>query len=668
MIYLITNQKELIDRPLNSGIQIASIKDSLDYLEKLPVIAADTETMGLDPLKHPIISLQLGNEIHQFVIDTNTVNIQHYKNLLTDTSKLFIWQNAQFDLRVLFTHKIYTPRVYDTMLVEKCLTRGIVTSRAGLFSLVQKYCNQYIDKSIVHEIQRDGLTDRVIRYGAKDIEYLIEIRNKQLLEVKKLDLENYITLENKFVIPLAYTMHCGFYLDAEKWTKKADEDIIELNNLIAQLDNFVLDNYSDTKFVDSQLSLFQTGLTCNILWSSSTQVIKFFEFLGLNCTIEEKGKKKKTVDKKHIIKLINDHSIVSIYIKFSEQAKLVSTYGHNFLKSINPTTKRVHTIFNQIMSTGRLSSGQTDLKKNIFFPNLQNLPSDSRHRHCFVPQKGNKLIVGDYSGQEQIILANKSLEPNLLAFYEAGLGDMHSYVASKIFPELANLSLSDIKKLHKDKRQLAKGAGFAINYGGNGYTIANNLNIDRKLADKVYEEYFKAFPKLKAYFTKVQKETFNNGFITVNEISRSKTFLMEIDEYKELKAKVYSNGFWDKYRIEKAEQSADFKDIWYPIVRSYFSIKGAIERDSLNYPIQGTAAEMTKLAGINFFNWIVANDLLYIVKICNLVHDEIVVECPEHLAKLVCEQLKFFMEEAGNVFCKTIKINADPGIVDVWDH
>jgi DNA polymerase I-like protein with 3'-5' exonuclease and polymerase domains len=256
-------------------------------------------------------------------------------------------------------------------------------------------------------------------------------------------------------------MYSGINMDAEMWRSKCDEDTTELNKLITELNDYVVSNFPDSKYVDNQLDMFSEGLKCNILWSSSKQVVEFFEDLDLDVRDQKTGKK--TVDKKHLVKIADKHEIVPLYIKYSEQAKLVSTYGYNFLNYINPKSGRVHTVFSQIMDTGRLSSGKTDRKKKIQYPNLQNIPSDNRHRHCFVPEKGNKLIVGDYSGQEQIVLANKSMEPNLLEFYRKDLGDMHAYVASMIFPELADVDLKVIKSEHKDKRQLAKGAGFAIN-------------------------------------------------------------------------------------------------------------------------------------------------------------------------------------------------------------
>jgi DNA polymerase I-like protein with 3'-5' exonuclease and polymerase domains len=133
---------------------------------------------------------------------------------------------------------------------------------------------------------------------------------------------------------------------------------------------------------------------------------------------------------------------------------------------ISPITGRIHTNFNQLMSTGRLSSGNAKENK----PNLQNLPSDEFTRSCFIAEPGNKFIAADYSSQEQIVLANFSLEQNLINFYEKGFTDMHSYVAFLMYPDIRRCTIEElepdkltyIKKEHSDKRTLAKSAGFAI--------------------------------------------------------------------------------------------------------------------------------------------------------------------------------------------------------------
>jgi DNA polymerase-1 len=238
-------------------------------------------------------------------------------------------------------------------------------------------------------------------------------------------------------------------------------------------------------------------------------------------------------------------------------------------------------------------------------------------------------VNADYSGQEQIILANKSQDDDLIFFYEQNLGDMHSFVASKIFPELAGIPLDEIKANHKDKRQIAKAAGFAINYGGNGYTISANLGIDPRQGDEVYNAYFKAFPGLKRYFTRVQREAHKRRYILIDEISGRK--------------------YWFKYpRSNKA--------------------KAEVDRAALNYPIQGEAGGITKLAAILYRNWILENELQDVVFISNLVHDEINVEAKEEYSEEAAVNLERCMKQAADKWCTIVPLNAEAVITNYWTH
>jgi ribonuclease D len=162
---------------------MSTVKESLEYLSQLDEIGVDTETKGFDPYTKEVLSLQLGDDKKQFVIDATTVDIRVYKELLE--TKLVILQNAKFDLRFLYHYRIVPKRIYDTFLVERILTAGIDTARRGLDALVYKYCKQTIDKTIRGNIHREGLSTRVIRYAADDVKYLGEIKRKQQEKLKE---------------------------------------------------------------------------------------------------------------------------------------------------------------------------------------------------------------------------------------------------------------------------------------------------------------------------------------------------------------------------------------------------------------------------------------------------------------------------------------------------
>ena len=669
MIYLVTNQQAAF-APV--GYSLATVQDSLDYLETLEEIAVDTETRGFDPYTKELLSMQLGDEQKQYVIDCGSVNPKLYKDILE--KKLLILQNAKFDLRFLYYYGIVPIKVFDTFLAERILTTGIDTARRSLDVLAHKYCKIELDKTIRGSIHREGLSTRVIKYAADDVKYLHQIKRKQEVALRDKELIRTVTLDNEFVLVLAYIEYCGMYLNPTDWKQKCQQDLRALEEVKSKLDNFILDNiHIYPQYVNRQLSLFTEGLTCKINWASSQQVIPFMKSLGVDTLVKDKetGLMKDSIDKKVLGPQRSKHPIIATYIEYTEHQKTVSTYGENWFSYINPVTGRIHSNYTQIMNTGRLSSGQKGVPKKGIpqQPNMQNIPADKETRGCFQSEKGNTLIVSDYSGQEQIVLANKSLDTDLLEFYAKGLGDMHSFIASKIFPELSDLTLDEIKDKHKAKRQIAKAAGFAINYGGTGMTIAQNLSIPMEEGEAVYTAYFKAFPGLANYFKEEKQRALKLGYIQFNSISSRKCFLMYYEEYQKLHKELYeTKGFWDAYKEHKLLDDETFRNYYKPKVREYFMKKGDIERMSLNYPIQGTSADITKLAGIYFFRYLREKNLLFKVLLPNVVHDEWIVESPEDIAEEIAKELKICMEKAGDVFCKVVKLNADPVVTHKWEH
>ena len=669
MIYLVTGQQSMFSP---AGYSLATVEESLEYLKTLDIIGFDTETMGLDPFTKPLLSMQLGDETKQYVVDCKTIDPKLYKDILEE--KMLIMHNAKFDLRYLFYYGIVPTKIYDSFLTERILTTGIDTVRRSLDAVVYRYCKIELDKTVRGSIHREGLSTRVIKYAANDVKYLHQVKRKQEVALQENNLTRTASLDNEFVVVLAYIEFCGFYMSPQDWRKKCEEDKKDLDAVKNKLDQFILNNpdkYPD--YIDNQLDLFAAGVSTKINWASSKQVISFMQSLGVDTLTKDKdtGMFKHSVDKKVLGPQKKKHPIISTYIEFTEHQKVVSTYGENWFDYINPVTKRVHSNYTQIMNTGRLSSGQKgDRKRGIpQMPNMQNIPSDKRTRGCFQSEPGNVLIVSDYSGQEQIVLANKSLDPDLLYFYSQGLADMHSFVAGKIFPELSSLTLDEIKEQHKDKRQIAKGAGFAINYGGTGMTISQNLSISMEDGEKVYQEYFKAFPGLANYFKQEKQKALSLGYIEFNPISRRKCYIPFWDDYKRLHDDIYNTvGFWDDYKQHKNEDSEEFREVYKPKVREYFMKKGDIERMSLNYPIQGSSADITKLAGIYFFRYLLENNLVFKVLMPNVVHDEWIVEAPEAMADAVKDKLQECMETAGDVFCKVVKLKADPVITKYWTH
>lgn len=651
MIYLVSNRLFEPD-----SYKLATCEDVLEYFKDKFEIYLDLETEGFDPFTRKVLTLQLGDFENQFVIDANYCNINFFKELIE--SKLIVGQNLKFDLRFLYYHNIWPKLVFDTYLAERVLTIGDKFSKKNLGALGEKYANTNdIDKSQRGLIHREGLTERVVLYCANDSKFLGIIKDKQIEQLyeKKVYIDCY--LQNLFVRVLAYIEYSGIKLDSQKWLEKCKKDKELYDKCVDTLNSFLIQN-NITKFIDNQLSLFDNNMSTRINWASPKQVIELFEHLGLNVTIVDQGVTKKSVEDGVIAKL--NHPIIPLYREYSKAAKLISTYGEGVLKHINKVTGRIHTNFNQIMDTGRLSSGGKNKETGVEHINLQNIPSDPFTRSCFVAEKGNTLIISDYSGQEQIILANKCLDKNILKFYDEGLGDMHSFVASKMYPELEGLTLDEIKDKHKQKRQFAKSAGFAINYGGTGITIAENLNISKEEGDNIYDSYFKAFPGLRAYFDKVKKESIDRAYILISQETGLKYYFptVQYEEYSQIKQQL-TKEFWEQYRANKTADKVEK-------VKRYFRLKGDFERKSLNYPIQGLGATITKLSCVYIFEYIEKNNLFNIVKFVNTVHDENVLEVPLELAEQMSKVVEESMNKAADVFCKRVKLTATPELSPYW--
>lgn len=676
MIYLVTGQQEMFS-PV--GYSFATVEQSLEYLKKLDIIGFDTETRGMDPYTCDLLSMQLGDADNQFVVDCLTVSPSLYKDLLE--SKVLIMHNAKFDLRFLYHQRITPIKVFDTFLAEKILTNGYDSIGRSLDVVVYRYCKKELDKSIRGNIHKEGLSTRVIKYAADDVVYLHQIMRKQQAKLEENKLHRAMDLDNKFVLVLAYVEYCGMYLNYPEWEKKCIEDLADLEVVKENLDKFILDNPDKyPEFINNQLSLFDEGISCKLNWASSKQVIPFMQSLGVDTLVKDKmtGLMKNSVDKKVLGPQKKKNPIIPVYIDYTEHQKLVSTYGLNWKSYLNKATGRIHTNYNQLLNTGRMSSGQKGNPKRGIqqLPNMQNVPSDARTRSCFQAEEGNVLIVSDYSGQETIILANKCLDPKLLEFYNSGESDMHSFVckqiaiASNIFPkEIANLDLNTIKDNYKKERQTSKSVGFSINYGGTGQTIAQNAQVTAEEGEEIYKAYFKAFPGLANYFKTEKQRALELGYIQFNNLTGRKYFIPYFDDYVSLHKEIYETpGFWDDYKREKLRNSDDFRHYYKPKVREYFMKKGDIERMSLNFPIQGSSSDVTKLAGIYFFEYLVKNNLLFKVLICNIIHDEFVSEAPEELGATIAEELQKAMERAGDVFCKTVKLKAQPVITSKWEH
>lgn len=655
MIYLVSTRPSFFHSNLYKEI---SVEESIQLLAPLSEIGNDTETSGLSCHTKKLLLLQLGNEQFQILYDIESFNYiipQKLKDFMNNYNGIWILQNAKFDLQFFYKQGIILKRIYDTMLAETIITLGLQKGGRDLKTITQKYCDVTLNKDVRGEIITTGLSDRVLIYAANDIKFLPLIKKKQEYYIKGNKLQQAVLLDNNFVKVLAYIEYCGIKLDWDKWKVKAQENYDNTISTKHELESYFYESGGKKYF--QQLDLFSELPLCSINWDSAQQVIPVFESLGINCTIKEKGVEKKSIEKKALKFQIPDHKILQLYFKYKDASKQSSTYGFKWKNMINPTTGRIHTTFRQIMNTGRLSCGDSDNNQ----PNLQNLPNDAYTRSCFVAESGNKYAAVDYSAQESIVLANFANDESLIAFYKKGLTDMHSFVAILLYPELlkelnktldeiTNDDLTWVKTYHHDKRQIAKTAEFAIGYGGNGATIAKNTGCSPKQGEEVYNQYFKAFSGMKSYFDLVLAKALHFGYIEYNSITKRKFFISPDNP------------------VKKYKEDAEANILPWPLAKEYREAMSELQRLAQNYPIQGSSADISKLAGVFFFNEILNRGWFNIVKIVNMVHDEYNIEAPADLIDEAVNVLRDCMRKAGTFFCKTVSLDAEAEIGDFWIH
>ena len=597
----------------------------------------------------------------------------------------------------------------------------------SLKAAAYNYLNYDLDKSVRGKIINDGLTEDVVVYAAGDVMWLEDIKDKQEIELNEQELQVAMKLECEFLKGLAYFKHCGVHLDVERWRAKMQKDELKLKNAVTALNEWVVEwdmnrkneqgdwdiqypemslsgqeaideekrlikdkyirspqddlevPYQSAKLkaykkrvtslftkVDLQGNLFEgfdSRPKCIINWSSSQQVIKLFELLGIQVkTFDKKTKKeKKSVDAKMLKPQKDKFPIIPIYLEYQEAAKVVSTYGENWLKAINPKTGRIHVDFHSIgTDTARVSSGG-----GVYKLNIQNLPHDAETRACFTAMKGNKWLSADYSGQESAITASVSKDPVMIEILSSG-GDLHSTVAQACWPELlGNLTVEEIKSQYKSYRQDAKGVEFGIFYGGDANTLHQNKGFDMKVAESIYNNFMAKFTGIKKYQDYCRAAVMQHGYILMNPITKHRAHIYDYPELKRIMEKFKDPDFWSYYREMKRD--APTCDTVMD-VKNFFKRKSDSERQSINYRIQNRGAMCFKLASIKLFNWIKDNGYLNKVLMCVPAHDEFNLEAPIEIADEVAKVMVQCMIDGGKPFCPNVFLGADVEVADHWIH
>jgi DNA polymerase I-like protein with 3'-5' exonuclease and polymerase domains len=359
----------------------------------------------------------------------------------------------------------------------------------------------------------------------------------------------------------------------------------------------------------------------------------------------------------------------------------------------------------------------TSTQANDKSVNVQQLPATEETRAAFVPEKGHLLVDCDYGDQEGHVFTELSNDREWIAFYnDPAQRDGHSFVAKMCFPkDLDGVAEKDVKKVRKDLRDLAKKARFCFNYNGQAPTMATNCNIPVDFATEIYNNYFKRFNGIASYFKVQKRDMWNRGYILISKITGLRAYIYDYPILKGIERR--KNGmedFWDIYKAardsgrviseippsvmqeiaKKFAQGAPIEEIavrysykvkkagkveerfidinretvYVSVMKHLWKRRSASDNQSCNYPSQGTAAAMTKIAGIRYFNHLVNDGLIFKVLIPNDVHDEYLIEPPEEIAEQEAKKLSECMEYAAAIFCKKVTIKAVPELADHWVH
>jgi len=541
-------------------------RDLIELLKKQVSFCFDTETTGLDPNNSELVGMSFSFkpfEAYYIPIPDNYNDalqvMREFKPILEHPGIEKIGQNIKFDISVIKWYDIDVKgKGFDTMLAHYLLQPDM---RHNMDILAETYLN-YKPVSIESLIGKKGKNQLSIRtveletlkdYAAEDADITLQL--KHVFE-PKLEQTGTRKLFDNIEMPLVPVL-AGMEAEGVNIDKKVLHDYsFQLEKEIIELEKDIFE---------------QAGMTFNI---SSPKQLGAVLFERLKITEKPKLTKTKqySTGEDILIKLINKHPIVQNILDFRSLTKLKSTYVDVLPTLVNPRTGRIHTTYNQaVAATGRLSSNN---------PNLQNIPIRTDRgreiRKAFVPRNDHYiLLAADYSQIELRIIAEMSGDKGMLEAFQNGL-DIHTSTAAKVY----NVDMEDVSK---EMRRNAKTVNFGIIYGISAFGLSERLNIARKEAKEIIDQYFIKYPGIKEYMEKTIAYARENGF--VETIMKRRRYLRDINSANAV-------------------------------------VRGFAERNAINAPIQGSAADLIKIAMIDIYRDFLTEKLQS--KMILQVHDELV--------------------------------------------
>lgn len=546
-----------------------AIQALVTTLSKQKEICIDTETTGIDANNVSIVGMSFSFEEHKGYYvpiandgpekDGAPFILSLFKDLFEQTNITWIGQNLKYDFLVLKWYGVVLKgKIFDTMLAHYVIEPE---GRHGM----------------------DLLSAQYLGYEPISIETLIGKKGKNQGSMRDAPLEKmtaYATEDADITLQLK---HCFTPLLEQKAVQRVFDEVenplvpvlVDMEYEGIKVDAQFLNEYSsvlEKEVKESEEKVYAAaGVRFNLASPKQLGEV-LFDIMKL----DSKAKKTKTgqyaTGEEVLLKMAAKHKIVADILNFRELTKLKSTYIDAIPALINPKTGRIHTSYAQAVAvTGRLSSTN---------PNLQNIPVRTERgkeiRKAFIPRDPSRyLISADYSQIELRVVAAISGDPNMCAAFIEGK-DIHTATAAKVYGVAE-------KNVTKEMRYKAKSVNFGIIYGQGAFGLAENLGISRTEAKEIIDNYKKEFPNIQQYMDEQIAKAKTNGF--VETLMGRKRWLKDI-------------------------HSANF------------TVRGFAERNAINSPIQGTAADMIKLAMIKIHHEMKAQDCSS--KMILQVHDELV--------------------------------------------
>lgn len=639
-------------------------------------IAVDTETTSLKTHLGELFAVQVGTGNDNYLFDLETVPVQKVFDLLE--GKVLVFHNAKFDLGWMYKHNFFPWKVRDTFLSSKILYNGLVSERHSFGHVMERELGIVYDKSEQQNIAKIKLsTAKAIEYCFNDVDKLLALDddlNRKIIDGGYLRAYQ---LHRRWIRALAYMEQCGLPISVPEWKQKIENDKLELAEKKQNVINYIYDTF--LKYQENQLDLFVTKpKQISVSISSPKQMIPIFKQLEIN-VIDPEGKESTAED----VISKTKHPFVDIFLEYKGIDHDVTTFGANFLPTIHKG--RLYTRYNPILDTARISAGgkNRDKTKEI---NTLNIPANEKNRKPFKANPGYKYLVADYSGQETVTGADITGD---LAMIDSIVNNscLHCAFARVLYPEIANLEDDVIMKEHKQLRNAAKSPRFCFQFGGSGFTLAQNENIPLKEAMGIESAFKELHYGLYEYGEEKLKEVIELGY--VESTYGFKLHLAYFDSFrtKHKWIKSLDRSFWTTYsagkKEYKAEQEAKENKEPYKVenvaaydlyrkssydVSQYFKAKSKYFKLCLNNPTQTMAAFQTKAATNKVFEHIWKKKDFWKARICLVVHDEINMEVVDELA----QEYKIVIEEAmmneGNKFLTNpaLFMKAETNIGDNW--